>query len=58
MKLSFVVIIYRSNSSIALDTSRFCENILSEKNIHSYRIESDFKDEQIKNYLSKKKTIA
>ncbi len=57
MKLSFVLIIYRSNSPIALDSSFFCENALKEKNISSYRIESDFKDEQIENYLCKKNCL-
>lgn len=51
MKLSFVLIIYRSNSSIALESSLFCEDVLKEKNIKSKRIESDFNDEQINHYL-------
>ena len=44
MKLSFVLIIYRSNSSTALNSSLFCEKFLNEKNIKSHRLESDFKN--------------
>ncbi len=51
MKLSLVLIIYRSNSSIALESSIFCEYVLKEKNIKTHRIESDFKKEQINKYL-------
>ncbi len=51
MKLSLVLIIYRSNSSTALDTSVFCENILKERKIKSHRIESDFNNEQIEKRL-------
>ena len=52
MKLSLVLIIYRSNSSIAEDASIFCENALRNKNIKSNRIESDFDKNQIKSYFS------
>ncbi len=51
MKLSLVLIIYRSDSSIALEASRFCEEVLKEKNIKSIRIESDFNKDKIKKYL-------
>ena len=51
MKLSLVLIIYRSDSSIALDASKFCEEVLKAKNIKSIRIESDFHKDQIENYL-------
>ncbi len=51
MKLSLVLIIYRSNSSIAKESSIFCENALKDKNIKSNSIESDFEKEQIENYF-------
>ena len=51
MNLSLVLIIYRSNSSIALESSIFCEYVLKEKNIKTHRIESDFNKEQINKYL-------
>ena len=31
MKLSLVLIVYRSDSSIALEASKFCEEVLKEK---------------------------
>ena len=52
MKLSLVLIIFRSNSSIAEESSIFCSNILKNKGIKSYRIESDFDKNQLDNYLS------
>ena len=55
MKLSLVLIIYRSNSSIALDSSIFCERVLKGKNIKSKRIESNFDNDQLHKYLSKQK---
>ena len=51
MKLSLVLIIFRSNSSIAEESSIFCSNILKNKGIKSYRIESDFDKNQLDNYL-------
>ena len=51
MKLSLVLIIYRSNSSSALEASQFCEEVLKAKNIKSIRIESDFHKDQIEQYL-------
>ena len=51
MKLSLVLIIYRSDSSIALEASKFCEEVLKVKNIKSIRIESNFHKVQIKKYL-------
>ena len=54
MKLSLVLIIYRSDSSIALEASKFCEEVLKTKNIQSKRIESDFDGDQIEKYLSNK----
>jgi len=52
MKLSLVLIIYRSDSSIALEASKFCEEVLKAKNIKSNRIESDFHKDEIEKYLS------
>ncbi len=51
MKLSLVLIIYRSNSSIAEQASVFCENSLKNRNIKSTRIESDFDKNQLEKYL-------
>ena len=51
MKLSLVLIIYRSDSPIALEASKFCEEVLNSKNIKSIRIESDFHEDQIEKYL-------
>ena len=55
MKLSLVLIIYRSNSSIALEASKFCQKCLKDKFIKSNRIESDFNREEIKKYLCNSK---
>jgi NAD+ kinase len=51
MKLSLVLIIYRSDSSIAQEASKFCEEILKAKNIKSKRIESNFYKDEIEKYL-------
>ena len=51
MKLSLVLIIYRSDSSIAQKASKFCEEVLKAKNIESIRIESDFNKDAIKKCL-------
>ena len=51
MKLSLVLIIYRSNSSIAKDSSIFCENALRDKNIKSNSIASDFNKDSLNNAL-------
>ena len=51
MKLSLVLIVYRSDSSIALEASKFCEDILKAKNITSNRIASDFHEDKIEKYL-------
>ena len=51
MKLSLVLIVYRSDSSIALEASKFCEEVLKSKNIKSIRIESDFHKDHIEKYL-------
>ena len=52
MKLSLVLIVYRSDSSIALKASKFCEEVLKIKDIKSNRIESDFNKDEIQKYLS------
>ena len=51
MKLSLVLIVYRSDSSIALEASKFCEEVLKAKNIKSNRIESDFHKDEIERHL-------
>jgi len=51
MKLSLVLILYRSDSSRALEASKFCEEVLKAKNIQSKRIESDFHKDEIKKYF-------
>jgi len=51
MKLSLVLILYRSDSSIALEASKFCEEVLKAKNIKSNRIESDFHKDEIEKFL-------
>ena len=51
MKLSLVLIIYRSDSSIAEEASKFCEEALKAKNIKSNRIESDFHKDEIEKHL-------
>jgi len=49
MKLSLVLIVYRSDSSIAQEASKFCEEVLKAKNIKSNRIESNFHKMKLKN---------
>ena len=51
MKLSLVLIIYRSNSSTAREASKFCEDTLISKNIKSHCIESDFNKNEIEKYF-------
>ena len=51
MKVSLVLIIYRSDSTIAKDTSIFCESIFNDKGIHSLRVDSDFNKESLENRL-------
>ena len=51
MKLSLVLIIYRSDSSIAQKASKFCEEVLKDKNIKSIRIQSDFQKVEITKHL-------
>jgi len=52
MKLSLVLVVYRSDSSIAQEASKFCEEVLKAKNIKSNRIESDFHKDEIEKYFS------
>jgi len=52
MKLSLVLIVYRSDSSIAQEASKFCEEVLKAKNIKSNRIESNFHKDEIEKYFS------
>ena len=52
MKLSLVLIIYRSNSSIAKESSKFCEDALRDRNIRSSKIESDFNKIELDNQLN------
>ena len=51
MQLSLVLIVYRSDSSEALEASKFCEEVLKSKNIKSNRIDSDFHKDEIEKYL-------
>ena len=51
MKISLVLIIYRSDSTIAKDTSSYCENIFKLKGINSLRIDSDFNKSSLENQL-------
>ena len=57
MKLSLVLIIYRSKSSIAKESSIFCEKTLKERNISSKRIESNFDENQIDNFFRNLKLL-
>ena len=51
MQLSLVLIIYRSDSPIALEASKFCEEVLKAKNIKSNRVDSDFNKDEIEKFL-------
>ena len=53
MKLSSVLIIYRSDSSNAYEASKFCEEVLKSKNIKTNRLKSDFYQDEIEKYLCK-----
>jgi len=52
MKLSLVLIVYRSDSSIAKEASKFCEEVLKAKNIQSKIFESNFHKDEIEKYFS------
>jgi len=51
MKISLVLIVYRSDSSVAEEASKFCEEVLKDKNIKSNRIESNFCKDEIEKYF-------
>ena len=51
MKLSLVLIVYRSDSSVAQEASKFCEVVLKAKNINSKSIESNFYKDEIEKYF-------
>ena len=51
MKLSLVLIIYRSNSLTAKEASLFCSKTLKDRGIKSKRIESDFDKNQLESYF-------
>jgi len=53
VKLSLVLIIYRSDSSQAKEASKFCENVLKDRNIKSRRIKSDFDKNELEEYFIK-----
>ena len=53
MKLSFVLIIYRSNSSSAKEASIFCDKALKDRNIKSKSLESNFDNNQLESYFCK-----
>ena len=57
MKLSLVLIIYRSDSSIAQEASKFCQEVLKAKNIKSKRIQSDFHKDEIEKCFSNSECI-
>jgi len=51
MKLSLVLIVYRSDSSIAQEASKFCEEALKAKNIKVNRIQSNFHRDEIEKHF-------
>ena len=51
MQLSLVLIVYRSDSSIALEASKYCEEVLEIKKIKSNRIASNFHKDEIEKYI-------
>jgi len=53
MKLSLVLIIYRSKSAIAEEAAKFCASVLDEKSILSIKLESDFNKTSIEDIFSK-----
>ena len=54
MKISLVLIIYRSDSTIAKDTSNYCENLFKSKGISSLKIDSNFNKTYLENQLKLK----
>ena len=57
MKISLVLIIYRSDSTIAKDTSNYCENIFNSKGINSLLVDSNFKKDYLENQLKIKSKL-
>ena len=53
MKLSLVLIIYRSKSTIAEEAAKFCASVLNEKSIPSIKLESDFDKNIIEDIFEK-----
>ena len=53
MKLSLVLIIYRSKSTIAKEASIFCEDLLNNKKISVIKSDSSFKYKSLKSILDK-----
>ena len=53
MKLSLVLIIYRSKSTIAEEAAKFCASVLDEKSILSIKLESDFDKNSIEEIFAK-----
>ena len=51
MKLSLVLIIYRSNSTIAKETASFCENLLESQKIDVIRLASNFDNKTLQKNL-------
>ena len=49
MKLSLVLIIYRSDSSIALEASKFCEEVLKAKILNQTGLQVIFIEMKLKN---------
>ena len=49
MKISLVLIIYRSDSTIAKETAIYCENIFKNKSIDCIRTNSDFNKRSLEN---------
>jgi len=57
MKISLVLIIYRSDSTIAKDTSSYCENIFQNKGINCLNIDSDFNKNSLVSELESKSKL-
>ena len=53
MKLSLVLIIYRSKSTIAKETASFCENLLESQKISVIRLASNFDNKTLQRNLEK-----
>ena len=57
MKISLVLIIYRSDSTIAKETSFYCENTFKNKSIDSIRIDSNFTKISLENQFKNKSKL-